>query len=1347
MKMRTTDYTDYTEKRIKRAFFLVLTVLSVVMSVSGNITNLVQEPFASTAVRTSASPGNLGTVTGNFYGAAVGPSTTLGGTGWSAALESSLVNAATYHLMPTSGGAATNVMFGAWFYIDSYNIGAGKVARMLWIDNSLGAGKTTDAELDLSPTGALNTQYYNDTGAAQTGIMQCPSNNWFWLGMVDTVNGSSHIAQAYAYTNGVFAAIGTSVTFAAGSSTFTYGAGGTYNPSGSPYWVGRYGMRTLCALGHAGDAAYLSSIFGYGPANNVKTQWFVSAATGNDSNTGLAGAPWQTYTNFLTNLNDGVVFWSTTNRPGHGDTVTIDNTSPLVFGDTQLYILANGVDLEFTNGAVQAYSIINADGWTVEPGYASVYYTTDGGSPDLLNIVCWENKQWLTHYTGAGFSAVASELEAQAGSFYCDGTYLYVHPFGSTDPATDGNVYTRSHNFGLDGSSAIICDASNIVINGLEEWGTAIAGAADNSGGTGYNLELQNINGTNIISNCNLDYASKHAIGRTSVGTNTCVIYSNVTAGVCSPYNTIAGATSDYVDYASAGFGNSYYYYNCTNLTNTGIIGGYGGVNTTISSSWQSHSAGTSNQFSYGLFSNCVFCGAIVEQGVNDGIVILTNSTFDSATLACRTVANGCKTLDGPLVINTTNSLVCACTNDIFHINFTGVSASYWYPFSGTQLLVNCTIDCRPWTSGVGQNRAVFGWNGPSGLVMENTIFQENSSSDFSVLYNFSSNDLVDFGTNLYQLGSGGVVAKNYSNSVTGANYGFSGWQGIGKDNNSASDGNLELDTNEVPYASSPALAAAQSLGAFGDYTGQSFANRNSIGAYQFRTNYFVTQNPIGRGDGSDAADADGINQAYFNVTPNWEAGFTWDLVDTITNSIFVLGGGAPGNPLTLYFESNAMMSAPIWDTAPNYCAIDGQSHNDVVIDGGVNGVIQATECGSFLPISTYSCNGINLETGSRTTVKNLMIRNLWVRHQGDTNLTGGGIGVSYSASNSGTNVVTNCVIHDAQIGVSIGYFPGANSNYSVVHCTITNCNWGVNSGDANSTSFLNGLTISGCTLADWQCWDDNYAYDSTHGYLYPYFHHNGVFVWTQNGGLITNVSYIGNHVGPGYGNNSAGLFASGAVCNALVYNNVLDGSDGTSPADAFVFLWGDGNRGPCIGQIHQNTFAGAGNGTAIELDASGATGTVAYYFTNNLISDMGAVTVNYYQLMLEEYFWNDYNLYYDIQPSLNGEPANTGFSISASSSAAYVNFSTLYSGQSWQSQGHDVNGQTINPQLNANFVPQNPAIDAGANLTGVLTSLGIPTADYAGNGRPALGPWAPGAFQFPIPGVNYGLTFTNAAP
>jgi hypothetical protein len=83
---------------------------------------------------------------------------------------------------------------------------------------------------------------------------------------------------------------------------------------------------------------------------------------------------------------------------------------------------------------------------------------------------------------------ILPRLDATPGSFYCDGTNVYLHPFSNTVPSSDGFIYTRSRNRGgpnTPGLSAVNAAASNLWVDGLCISKTCLASRYDNDPGNG----------------------------------------------------------------------------------------------------------------------------------------------------------------------------------------------------------------------------------------------------------------------------------------------------------------------------------------------------------------------------------------------------------------------------------------------------------------------------------------------------------------------------------------------------------------------------------------------------------------------------------------------------------------------------------------------------------------------------------------------------------------------------------------------------------------------------------------------------------------------------------------------
>jgi len=230
---------------------------------------------------------------------------------------------------------------------------------------------------------------------------------------------------------------------------------------------------------------------------------------------------------------------------------------------------------------------------------------------------------------------------------------------------------------------------------------------------------------------------------------------------------------------------------------------------------------------------------------------------------------------------------------------------------------------------------------------------------------------------------------------------------------------------------------------------------------------------------------------------------------------------------------------------------------------------------------------------------------------------------------------------------------------------------------------------------------------------------------------MITNITYSGNYVGPGFGHNSSGLFIQGKVWNALIYNNVFSAVDGTSPADGLVFCWlNPKGTTPNNVNVFNNTFVGANNATGVNFyDGFGATLTT-YNCKNNLFANIGMPLVVYY--WANSRLVSDYNDFYNMSP-------NGGLGVENANSAGWqIDLPT------WQRDGGwDLHSTTNNPNLDASFIPQigSAARGTGTNLAGLFTT------DMKGSLRPPK--WDMGALQnqiMPAP-TNFLMNVTNVSP
>lgn len=235
---------------------------------------------------------------------------------------------------------------------------------------------------------------------------------------------------------------------------------------------------------------------------------------------------------------------------------------------------------------------------------------------------------------------------------------------------------------------------------------------------------------------------------------------------------------------------------------------------------------------------------------------------------------------------------------------------------------------------------------------------------------------------------------------------------------------------------------------------------------------FYIGQNQAGTNDGSTCANARAV--AWFNTTTNWAnpkqsgkigPGDTAHLCGTISTSLMVRGGGAAGNPITILFDPNAKLSAPTWTGA--WWGVEGavQANNldYIVLDGGSNGIIEATNSGTEL--QQVGSMGVMFYNVSNSEVKNLTIRNMYVRTS-TTGEDGGGTGIFFREG-------SNNSIHDnrlSEIATAFVYvYPqnGLTQNIKVYRNTINRVNWGIIFGESDINALAEDIQIYSNDIGD----------------------------------------------------------------------------------------------------------------------------------------------------------------------------------------------------------------------------------------------------------------------------------------
>lgn len=477
---------------------------------------------------------------------------------------------------------------------------------------------------------------------------------------------------------------------------------------------------------------------------------------------------------------------------------------------------------------------------------------------------------------------------------------------------------------------------------------------------------------------------------------------------------------------------------------------------------------------------------------------------------------------------------------------------------------------------------------------------------------------------------------------------------------------------------------------------------------------FFINQNSSGSGRGTSSLDC--LNIGFLNNSTNWSSpiklpgkigpGDNIHLVGIITNSITVGASGTTSNYINIYFEPYAILSSPAWTYTG---AINITSKSNIVIDGKFNGTIENSDNGTLLGQHVDNSCGIYTANCQDIIIKNLTVKNIYVRTRGSEQIGGSAWAIVFRSWNGMTkNIqVSNCIIHDAATGI-IGEYSANCSNYNYSSNTIYNINHGIACPDRNSLSSLSNIVISYNNIYNFTNWDDTSLANS--------FHHNAIYTWSEQGGTsqLTDLFIFGNTFGPGLGgpNQTSLVYASGVVINSTIYNNVFTCNQNEYAACGFVYLlpWKSSSL-----RIYNNTFCNNDTGTMINLTANNK---YAIYFSvlNNIgiSTGKGTFICVYGQNPLLTCNINLNNIY-------NYDTYNT-FSYSQNSSLNAKTFSQ------WQALGFDVDSSTNNPYLDQNLKPQSnlsfSVIGKGENLRSIFTT------DKNNKKRRDLGKWDLGAVE-----------------
>lgn len=542
-------------------------------------------------------------------------------------------------------------------------------------------------------------------------------------------------------------------------------------------------------------------------------------------------------------------------------------------------------------------------------------------------------------------------------------------------------------------------------------------------------------------------------------------------------------------------------------------------------------------------------------------------------------------------------------------------------------------------------------------------------------------------------------------------------------------------------------------------------------------TNFYVT--PSGTAVGNCPAGTTAAPNVAFGSmsSSNWGSGLSqigpgttvllcgiWN-VTAGKSGLQVLNSGTSGNPITINFDTGAIIQAPYIGNASLftgncgpasscYGGISIYARSYVIIDGQNTGIIQSTANGTN-QANQQPSTGVYGQ-GDHIIVRNLTIQNLYLNAGSSSTATdtNGQNSADIRFDNNSTNLaIYNNVLTNSRIGISTGTSGSTGPN----SCPAPTGVIGHSSTASIPAPTGNwGICIYNNTLSDhaWQIIANGQGtvniFANQQGDYGPYtgwlnwqfptsaYHQDGIFLFGNETYVLT--AYVYNNLSKGdlgQGSPSAHLYcadndisgASASGCSLIAFNNVLVQTGSTQwPNDAqndqliSIDLSSYSISGPIA--LYNNTLVGGGVSQQIFTTGSAPQGgAVAFTYYNNIWepsvpgtatglftneSDGGAVISS---------VTASNNIYYNG----GGYPGAWQYNNNA--------YSTL---EAWQAACTcDTTGTLMsNPNLSGTYTLQtgSPAIGTGTNLT----SLGIAALDYdaAGLARPASGAWGVGAVQ-----------------
>jgi hypothetical protein len=493
---------------------------------------------------------------------------------------------------------------------------------------------------------------------------------------------------------------------------------------------------------------------------------------------------------------------------------------------------------------------------------------------------------------------------------------------------------------------------------------------------------------------------------------------------------------------------------------------------------------------------------------------------------------------------------------------------------------------------------------------------------------------------------------------------------------------------------------------------------------------FYIAARQAGTGTGSGCSTAKAYT--WFNTASSWGTGaaqigpgttvhLCGTFLGTPGQQLLVVGGnGTSTSPITIKFETNAVLSAPYWSSQG---AINENGRSYIVIDGGTNGLIKNSANGTgrgyvqdSRAIYAPSCTGC--------VVKNLTIADMYVRTSAsDLAVHQTAVNCVYLL-NSNYVTITRVTCHDAGWA-----FTGYGNNFTLSYSNMYNVDHGVAFGPKATSS---NISIHDNHFHDYVKWDS-----PTNAY-----HHDGIHLWGQNGGVVANGSIYNNVFDGDSGVNiTAHIFLQDSVKNVSVYNNVF-----LVPANRTMqALWFQGvpNSGTLPGGVptgnsaYNNFIRAGGHNRGSAMLVAGQ-----YNFTavnNVLLGGNSNIAVQNGGSLSSTGINN--NVYEDLLADA-GVYNSFGYQ-----GRNYRDLASWQSACRCDSRSKMAPASKINASSSGALLSGSVGISAASNLLNIsLGTLSALSKDKVGAPRQVTGNWDAGAYKFgstPLPLSPTGLSAT----